>query len=96
MATKRKKSTARKWQPGPDDAIKLAALRWYALMMESAAIQVYATDSSKYSALETIMRNCISQLNSVHPKPIGDDDGDCPPGFVMCGNECAPMCLQSD
>jgi hypothetical protein len=95
MANKGKKSNARKWQPEPDDAIRLAALRWYALTIEAQAIQLYATDSSKYGAVETILRDAVKLMDAVRPSPIGGG-GDCPPGFVMCGGECAPMCLQPD
>lgn len=94
--SKQKKSNGHKWQAGPDDAIKLAALRWYAMMIESIAIQIYATDSSKALVVEGILRDCLTKMNGVRPKPITGDDGECPPGFVMCRNECAPMCMNPD
>jgi hypothetical protein len=79
-----------KWQPQGDDAIKLAALRWFACTIEAQAIQIYATDSGKYQAMVEVLRGCVENLRDVS----GDveDSGDCPPGYVLCGTECAPMC----
>jgi|SRR6187401_1422256 hypothetical protein len=87
-----RKPTRHKWQGEPNDAIKLAALRWYALMAETSMIQIYATNPSYYKTLCGIMRDTIKALEKVTEKPLGDPDGDCPEGYVRCGRECAPMC----
>jgi len=91
---KRYKKSARgpKWEGDPTDAMKLAALRWFALMIEGKAISIYATDRDTYPKLEAILRDCMRRLEGVSPRPIADP-GDCPPGFVMCGSDCAPMCV---
>jgi hypothetical protein len=92
MADQYPKATQNKWQPQENDAIKLAALRWFALRAETEAIQVYATDSSLYEQIGKIMGTCIKQIHDLR-KNLAGDDGDCPPGYVMCGTECAPICL---
>jgi hypothetical protein len=79
----------RKWEPQPDDAIKLAALRWFACTIESDAIQIYATNPGKYEVIIGIMRACVQELRQ--QRDIADAE-DCPPGYVLCGKECAPMC----
>jgi hypothetical protein len=72
-----------KWQPQGDDAIKLAALRWFSCTIEAQAIQIYATDSRKYQEMVEALRGCVESLRSIS----GDveDSGDCPPGYVLCG-----------
>src|ERR1043165_5919889 len=85
-----------KWQPSGDDAIKLAALRWFALMIEAEAIQLYATNRVTYSSMEAVLRGTIAALHDVKDKAIPPtvDPGECPPGFFLCGNECAPACFE--
>ena len=96
MAKKTPKSTANKWQSHPNDAIRLAAIRWFACRIEMEAIQVYATDSSLDPEIENILSECITKVHDLVKKRPIDDDGDCPPGYVLCGNECAPRCLFED
>jgi len=91
MATTPPKRTRPKWQGKPDDAIKLAAIRWFALMAESSSIQLYATSPENYGTICRIMREAIKKLEAVS-KPIGEPQVDCPEGYVWCGRECAPMC----
>ncbi|HEX5071319.1 MAG TPA: hypothetical protein VFV78_13975 [Vicinamibacterales bacterium] len=93
MATKpARKPTRPKWKADPSDAIKLAALRWFALMAEAQAIQLYATSPANYKAICDIMRDAIKKMEKIGHTPIGDTDPDCPEGYVRCGRECAPMC----
>ena len=35
------------WHAEPDDAIRLAALRWFALQIERLSIEIYASDKSR-------------------------------------------------
>jgi hypothetical protein len=87
---------AKKWQGTPDDAIKLAALRWFALNIESAAIEMYATDSSRYSEVEIVLKTCLAEVARLRKTLVGSE-GDCPPGFVLCrDNVCSPMCDYED
>ena len=80
----------KKWEPHADDAIKLAALRWFACTIEAQAIQIYATDSGKYEAAVAVMRASVDELRDLTDDI--EDSGECPPGYVLCGRECAPMC----
>ena len=81
-----------RWQGSTDDAIKLAAIRWFACAIEMEAIQIYATDPAKYTEIEGKMGDCIDAIHKLkRDKTIGDE-GECPPGYTMCGGECAPRC----
>ena len=100
MAKKRDKKHHKKhgtgrWQGTPDDAIKLAAIRWYLCAIEIEAIQLYATDPSLYESIEEKMGDCIDELHGLK-KTLTGDEGDCPPGYVMCGDECAPRCFTEE
>lgn len=92
MAKRTKKPNTNKWQANADDAIKLAALRWFACTIEAEAIQIYATSPSKYPKIEAAMMACVKEIHGLLPT-TGLSDDDCPPGYVRCGNECAPMCM---
>jgi hypothetical protein len=94
MAVKKRKRTGNKWQGSNDDAIKLAALRWFALEIESNAIQIYATDRTQFDGLERLLRECVQKMEQ-SKKNLGGGD-DCPPGYIWCRTECAPMCLNPD
>ena len=83
-----------KWEPQPDDAIKLAALRWFACTIEAEAIQLYATNSGKYDVMVEALRACVQSLRDASGAEEGDED--CPPGYVRCGRECAPMCYNTE
>jgi hypothetical protein len=85
-------TTPNKWQSSGDDAIKLAALRWFACMVEAESIQIYATDPTKFQAIEEALRECIKKIHDLRPKTTIGEEGECPPGYVMCRGECAPMC----
>jgi hypothetical protein len=96
-ASKQAKKTAAPkavWQARPDDAIRLGAMRWFALEIERKAIEIYATDSSKYPALEKALRDVVRDLNRLGKQvhSLSSDD-DCPVGYVLCKDGlCAPMC----
>ena len=79
------------WQAEPDDAIRLAAFRWFALEIEARSIEIYATDKTRYEYVETLMRGVIKKLNDVR-HDIAEPE-DCPIGYVLCKDgSCAPMC----
>ena len=90
MAAKKKamQSTGR-WQAAPDDAIRLAALRWFALEIEQMCIEVYATNPGSYHTLEEMLRHTVEKLHQ-HKLSVGAET--CPDGYVLCGETCAPMC----
>ena len=92
MAKKKKSIPRNKWQAHPNDAIRLAALRWFALQIERTSIEIYASDQNLYGQLEALMRQTIKSLSEVGGQ-IGLSDGDCPEGYVLCTDGlCAPMC----
>ena len=91
MAKKGPKQTGR-WQAVPDDAIRLAALRWFALQLESVAICNYATDAATYLEMEDILKHALRKMQKVTRKQALSDD-ECPEGFVRCKDgTCAPAC----
>ena len=90
MAAKKPGNTG-KWTGTTDDAIKLAAIRWFACAIEMEAIQIYATNPALYLKIEARMGDCIDKLHGLKKKDIIGDE-DCPPGYTMCGGECAPRC----
>jgi len=91
----KKGRTGNKWQPQANDAIKLAAIRWFACAIEMEAIQIYATDSAKFEAISAALGDCVTKVHGLIKKPI-TGDVDCPPGYVLCGDECAPRCFFGD
>lgn len=94
MARKSSKSARRTWKPQANDAIRLAALRWYAITIERLAIDIYATDRRKFEAMEAILKRETKALFDVGQGPGGAlQDGDCPDGYFLCKDGlCAPMC----
>ena len=88
---KRKRQT--RWEPHRNDAINLATIRWFSIMIEAKSIELYGTDQNLYPKLEAALKDALSAVVAV--KPIKDiaAPGDCPPGWVPCGDECAPKCL---
>lgn len=84
--------TERKWQADPDDAIRLAALRWFALEIEKLAIELYASDKTTYRAMEEILIGTVKQMGDLSTKLMLQED-ECPEGYVLCKDGlCAPMC----
>lgn len=94
MAKKSSKSTRRTWKPHAHDAIRLAALRWYALTIERLAIDIYATDPRKFEAMAAMLRRQTKELFDLGRGPGGAlKDNDCPDGYFLCKDGlCAPMC----
>jgi hypothetical protein len=83
------------WRAEPDDAIRLAALRWFALQIERLSIEIYASDKSRYFALEKLFRGTLSRLAGTKKDltPKTDEETQCPEGFILCKDGlCAPMC----
>ena len=86
-----KNSATTRWQGQPDDAIRLAALRWFAVQIERIGIEIYATNKSRAGAVEDLLRATIKGMSDIH-KDIAEPE-DCPMGYVLCKDGmCAPMC----
>lgn len=99
---KKKKSTFHRgtgrWQAAPNDAIRLAALRWFAVTIEKWSIELYATDATTYPKVVKALRHALNDLSDLRDDARQDED-DCPEGYVLCDNGmCAPSCdkLSSD
>jgi hypothetical protein len=94
MASKRgSKKTGNVWQAGPEDAIRLAALRWFSLEIERMGIEIYASDKTKYKAIEKVLRQAMTAMNATRDRIAVGDPDECPDGYVLCKDGlCAPMC----
>ena len=97
MATKRKKKKATRgttrWQAAPDDAIRLAALRWFALTLEQRAIELYATNALSYHEMEHVLRKALHHMDELGEKFALAEEDECPEGYIPCGNGvCKPSC----
>jgi hypothetical protein len=95
MARKKKTTRPRRavWQAQPDDAIRLAALRWFALEVERLSIEIYATDKRRYVPVERLLRDTLKRMGTIRASAKVDDPGVCPDGYVLCKDGlCAPMC----
>lgn len=85
----------RLWKAHPEDAIRLAALRWFAIEIERLTIEVYASDRTKFVEMERELRHTLKRLGrtrkTVQRLALGDED--CPMGYLLCKDGlCAPMC----
>ena len=94
MAKRKKGDRMNKWEPKANDAINLATIRWFALMMEAKAIEIYGTNPAVYPKIQEVLGKCLSEVAEISPKKDIADSGDCPPGWVPCGEDCAPRCLE--
>jgi hypothetical protein len=93
MAKKKARSAKRPWQPDPNDAIRLAALRWFTLELERLSIEIYASDKTKYAAMDKVFRTAIKELGQVGRRSGLQAEEDCPDGYILCKDGlCAPMC----
>ena len=93
MARKQARKRKQPWKPDPEDAIRLAALRWFGLELERLAIEIYATDKSKYPEMESVFRKAIKGLKQAGLGGPHQDEEECPPGYVLCNDGlCAPAC----
>jgi hypothetical protein len=93
MAKKQSRTGKRTWKPEPEDAIRLAALRWFAIELERYSIEIYASDRAKYKAMEGVLRKALAELKRLG-RPSGEkEEESCPDGYILCRDGlCAPMC----
>ena len=91
---KKKKPTGGtgRWQAAPNDAIRLAALRWFALTIEKEAIELYATNTATFPEIERILRKALGHIDDLRDKFAVAEEG-CPEGYVLCDDDvCRPSC----
>jgi hypothetical protein len=82
-----------KWTPSPNDAMAMAAIRWFANVIETYSIELYATSPKSYAHTEKILTNAVKKLGLQRTKLRLDLDlEDCPPGYKMCDGICKPAC----
>jgi hypothetical protein len=96
MAKRGMHHTQRRWEPNPSDAINLATVRWFALAIEAKAIEIYGTDRTVYPEILAALNKGLSAINTVNVKKPIADEGDCPPGWVRCNDDCAPACSEEN
>ena len=94
MAKRTKNYQANKWEPQTSDGINLATIHWFALMMEAKAIEIYGTNPAVYPKIQQVLGECLSKVAAIDVKKPIAAAGDCPPGWVPCGEDCAPVCLE--
>ena len=83
------------WQAQPDDAIRLAALRWFCLAIEQKCIEIYATDKGYYPHIEKRLHGLIDHLKGMKDLLGPADPEGCPDGYFLCRDGfCAPMCSE--
>ena len=70
---KKKKPTGGtgRWQAAPNDAIRLAALRWFALTIEKEGIELYATNTATFPEMEKILRKALGEIDDLRDKILG-------------------------
>lgn len=82
----------RKWEPSPNDATSFAAFRWFANAIENDSLELYATNRSTYPEIERVLRNVMKELADLRGKFALPPTEECPDGWILCRNVCAPSC----
>lgn len=82
------------WAPSPNDAMAMAAIRWFACVIESYAIELYATNPTTFAHTEAVLRDAIRKLAlaKLKIKQEFNAEDDCPEGYRMCDGICKPSC----
>ena len=82
-----------KWAPSSNDAMAMAAIRWFACVIESYSIELYATNPTTFEHTENILRATVKELGMQKEKQrrLKAED-DCPPGYLFCDGLCKPAC----
>jgi hypothetical protein len=94
----RKRAVKRNWKPEPLDAMRLAALHWWALTIERTGIEVYASERSRWRDKEVgaILRRAVKELAALRQRPSAmstvqcQSDADCAEGYICCHGICEP------
>jgi hypothetical protein len=82
--------------PRPNDAERLAALRWLVMRIEQLSIELFVTDRETFAEVEASLRAQVKTLQRMAPPPTVASV-ECPDGHVLCRDGlCAPMCDDSN
>ena len=80
--------TERQWEPSPNDAVNLAALRYYALETERLSILIYASDRAKerpgFLPLARLLAAHVKELREFSRGRLAVSSFDCPGDFDLC------------
>jgi hypothetical protein len=83
-----------KWTPSPNDAMAMAAIRWFACVIETYSIELYASNPSTFEHTEKILRATLKELGMQKDRQrlarLADED--CPTGYLLCDGLCKPAC----
>jgi hypothetical protein len=82
------------WEYSPKDALRLAAIRWYANTIENLSIELYATNPVTFEETEVVLKETLGRLR-LQRQQIGAPP-DCPDGYELCGGLCVPSCDPGD
>jgi hypothetical protein len=83
----------RTWEPSTNDAMSLAAFRWFANALENASVEVYATNRASFKEVEEVLRHALNDLGQVRKRyAVTPEENGCPDGYVLCDGICAPAC----
>jgi len=83
-----------KWAPSSNDAMAMAAIRWFACAIESYCIELYATNPSTFEHTEEVLRATLKELGMQRDKQrrLREHNDECPPGYILCDGLCKPAC----
>ena len=93
MAKKTKKKATHATSK-PNDAVNLAALHWYALMIERISIQLYVTDAKNFGSVKGALNDALKALDLLR-QGFATPCSECQDGWECCPSDgmCAPTCL---
>ncbi len=80
------------WQYSPKDATSLAAIRWYANMIEAFSIELYASSPETFHQSEHVLKTCLESLALEKQRVRNIEVDDCPDGYDLCQGICKPTC----
>jgi ferredoxin len=84
------------WEYSPKDALRLAAIRWFANTIENLSIELYATNPVTFENTEALLKETLQQLKLQREQISTTGQDECPDGYELCGGLCVPSCDPGD